>query len=143
MISEQKTTDHRPSAPDRTTVVRLWFAITLLASVVLFWLYTPIGAQPGANCSASFFVDQTFPYGVRDGVQLRPGQRQEIGSKVEEGGKGDRLHRPQQLGGDHRGNRICRVVETVQKVERQREDDQPDQQRQGELVHAARLSCDR
>jgi primary-amine oxidase len=57
------------------------FTITLLASAALFWLYAPIGAQPGANCSASFLVDETLSNGARwqfcwehrslDGIVLR------------------------------------------------------------------------
>ncbi|MCL4863336.1 MAG: hypothetical protein KJZ93_28280 [Caldilineaceae bacterium] len=53
----------------------------LVASAALLWLHTPIGAQPGANCSASFFVDETLTNGARwqlcwehrslDGIVLR------------------------------------------------------------------------
>lgn len=60
----------------------LLLSIALLAVAALFWLYnTPIDAQPGANCSASFFVDKTFRNGARwqlcwehralDGIVLR------------------------------------------------------------------------
>lgn len=69
----------------RDTSVRarlpLLVTVMLLMSVALFWLYTPIRAQPGANCSASFFVDQTLGNGARwqlcwehrnlDGIVLR------------------------------------------------------------------------
>lgn len=53
----------------------------LLISAALFWFYRPTRAQPGANCSASFFVDQTLRNGARwqlcwehrnlDGIVLR------------------------------------------------------------------------
>ena len=62
-------------------------------------------------------------------------KRQEVGREVEEGGEGHRLDRTQQLGRDHRGDRIGGVVQAVQEVERQRQDDQSDQQRQGEFMH--------
>ncbi len=64
-----------------------------------------------------------------------PGKRQEIGREVEEGGEGDRLDRAEQLGRDHRRDRIGGVMQAVQKVERQRQGDQADQQRKSEFVH--------
>lgn len=65
----------------RRARLNLLLSIALLIGAALFWLYKPIGAQPGANCSASFFVDQSFRNGARwqfcwehrtlDGIVLR------------------------------------------------------------------------
>lgn len=59
----------------------LILTIILLMSAISLWLYAPTRAQPGANCSASFFVDQTLSNGARwqlcwehrnlDGIVLR------------------------------------------------------------------------
>jgi primary-amine oxidase len=56
-------------------------AILLVGSAALFWRYAPVDAQPGANCSAPYLVDQTFANGARwqlcwehrslDGIVLR------------------------------------------------------------------------
>lgn len=59
----------------------LLLLISIIGSAGSLWLYAPIRAQPGANCSASFFVDQTLSNGARwqlcweqrnlDGIVLR------------------------------------------------------------------------
>ena len=85
--------------------------------------------------SHQVFVDQTLADGVRDFVQLRPSQRQEVSGEVEEGGEGDRPDRLQQPRSHHGRDRVGRVVQSVQKVERERDDDQADQQRECELMH--------
>ena len=61
---------------------RWWrLLIPLLAGSALLWYFLPGAAQPGANCSANFFVDQTLRNGARwqlcweqrnlDGIVLR------------------------------------------------------------------------
>lgn len=59
----------------------LFLLLLGLGSAVSLWRYLPSHAQPGANCSASFFVDQSLPNGARwqlcweqrnlDGIVLR------------------------------------------------------------------------
>ncbi|HMN29063.1 MAG TPA: hypothetical protein PKE45_13005, partial [Caldilineaceae bacterium] len=43
----------------------LFLPATLLVGAGLFWLAAPTAAQPGANCSASFFVNQVLRNGAR------------------------------------------------------------------------------
>lgn len=61
---------------------RWWlFFAPVIISGALLWLFLPTAAQPGANCSANFFVDQTLSNGARwqlcweqrnlDGIVLR------------------------------------------------------------------------
>ncbi len=61
--------------------LRWLLLLPLLIGGALLWLFLPSTAQPGANCSASFFVDQTLRNGARwqlcweqrnlDGIVLR------------------------------------------------------------------------
>lgn len=61
---------------------RWWLLVApLVIGGALLWLFLPTAAQPGANCSANFFVDQTLTNGARwqlcweqrnlDGIVLR------------------------------------------------------------------------
>jgi hypothetical protein len=65
------------------------------------------------------------------------------GDEIEEGGPYDRLLRPQHPRGDDGGDRVRRVVQAVEEVERQRDHDQRDQDRQGERdrVHGQSAYC--
>ena len=72
---------HQSSPFLRRTRLSLLLLITMVGSLVALCLYRPISAQPGANCSASFFIDQTLGNGARwqlcwehrnlDGIVLR------------------------------------------------------------------------
>lgn len=52
------------------------------------------------------------------------------GDEIEEGRPCHRILRAQYTGGDDGGDGICGVVETVQKIEEQRDGDKADKQRQ-------------
>ena len=69
-----------------------------------------------------------------------PFQREEVSREVEEGGERDRSDRADQPRSDDRRDRVRRVVQAVQEIERERDDDEADEQRKGELVHAPRRS---
>jgi len=63
------------------TRLSLLLVIMIGVCAAIFWLYRPIGAQPGTNCSANFFIDKTLSNGARwqlcwehrslDGIVLR------------------------------------------------------------------------
>src|SRR3546814_1173317 len=80
-------------------------------------------------------TDTLFPYTTLFRSQFGKDDRQEIGGEVEEGGEQHRLHRTQQSCRDHRRDAVGRIVQAVQKVERQREDDEADEERKSEFVH--------
>ena len=110
-----------------------------LSQVTTFQNIAPTSAPNTTAGRDQVLVDQALADRVGDLVQLGQGERQEVGREVEEGGEGDRLDRAEQLGRDHRGDRIGGVVQAVEEIERQREDDQADEQRQGKLVHRSAL----
>ena len=58
-------------------------------------------------------------------------------AKLKKAANATAASRAEQPGGDDRRDRIGRVVQAVQKIERQRDDDQADEQRESELVHQA------
>ena len=61
----------------------------------------------------------------------------EIGGEVEGGGKDHRLDRLEQARGNDCRDGVGGIVQPVQEIERQRDDDQPDEQGKGKLVHQA------
>ena len=104
-----------------------------LSQVTTFQNIAPTSAPNTTDGRDQILVDQALADRVGDRVQLRPGERQEIGGEVEEGGEGHRLDRAEQLGRDHRGDRIGGVVQAVQEIERQRQDDQSDRAAAGRV----------
>ena len=105
------------------------------SQVTTFQNIAPTSAPNTTAGRDQILVDQPLADRLGDLVQAREGERQEIGGEVEDAGEEHRLDRPEQPRRDHRRDRIGGVVQPVQKIERQRDDDQADQQREGELVH--------
>ncbi|MEZ4728689.1 MAG: hypothetical protein R3E79_16265 [Caldilineaceae bacterium] len=76
-----QTTFFRVTASFLRARLLLILTIILFMGAVSLWLYAPTRAQPGANCSAPFFIDQTLRNGARwqlcwehrnlDGIVLR------------------------------------------------------------------------
>ena len=102
--------------------------------VIRFQLIAPISAPKITRGSTMAAVDDA----AADGFGHMQAEEQER-DEVEERGPGHGILRPQHAGRDDGGDRIRRVVQPVEKIKRQRDEDQRHQQRECEPdVHRVR-----